>query len=73
MMRGVSWRGGSQEIARFMTTAQLKMEDIGIHGNVIKKFWWKKSNQDKNMRALWTFQAPNGIGTIVQKHITLFV
>jgi len=61
VMGGVSWRGGSQEVARPITTAQLKMEDAC---NIIEIFWWK-NNQNKKGRALWPFKAPNNIGTLV--------
>ncbi len=65
MIGGVSWRGGSQEVIIPTTIGQLKMDGACILYNVIEIFWPKKNNQDKNMKALWPFQAPNGIGTIV--------
>jgi hypothetical protein len=42
VMGGVSWRGGSWEVAKLIVIAWLKMEDTCIFYNVIKKFWWKK-------------------------------
>jgi hypothetical protein len=39
VMGGVFWRGGSQEVAKPMATAWLKMEDTCIFGNVIEFFW----------------------------------
>jgi hypothetical protein len=47
------------------------MEDICILCNVVNLT--KKSDQGRNMKALWPFQASNGIGTIVQKYIDMFV
>jgi hypothetical protein len=39
---GVSWRGGSQEVAKLTIIAQVKMEDVCILCNVIKKIWQRK-------------------------------
>ncbi len=64
MMGGVSSRGGSREVDRFMVIVQLKMEDVCILRNVIEILKWRKSNQDKKMKASLSFQAPNGIGII---------
>ncbi len=36
MMGGVSSRGGSREVDRFMAIVQLKMEDVCILRNVIE-------------------------------------
>jgi hypothetical protein len=41
-MGGVSWRGGSREVVKFMATTQLKMEDACIFCNVIETFWRRK-------------------------------
>jgi hypothetical protein len=41
-MRDVSWRGGSQEVARPITIAQLKMEDVFSCCNVVEIFCGKK-------------------------------
>jgi hypothetical protein len=46
-MGGVCWRGGSQEIAKPLATARLKMEDVCILYNVIKTFWWRKMTKVK--------------------------
>jgi hypothetical protein len=50
VMEGVSWRSGSQEVAKPMTTSQLKMEDACIFCNVIEFFLTKKFNLDKKMK-----------------------
>jgi hypothetical protein len=47
-----------------MVIVQLKMEDVCILRNVIEILKWRKSNQDKKMKASLSFQAPNGIGII---------
>ncbi len=52
VMGDVFWRGGSQEVARPTTTAQLKMEDAY---NIIEFFWRKKVTKPKKGRALWPF------------------
>jgi len=41
-MGDVSWRGGSQEVARPKAIAQLKVEDAGSLYNVVEIFYWKK-------------------------------
>ncbi len=41
-MGGVFWRGGSRKVVRPTTTAWLRMEDVYIFCNVIKKIYWKK-------------------------------
>jgi hypothetical protein len=41
VMGGVSWKGGSQEIVKPTTITLLKMEDICILCNVIKKIIWR--------------------------------
>jgi len=46
-----------------MAVARLKIEDTCILCNVTKKNLLKKGDQGRKMRALWSLQAPNGIGT----------
>jgi len=46
-MGGVSWRGGSWEIAKLMVIAQFKMENICIFCIVIEMFWRKKVTKVK--------------------------
>jgi hypothetical protein len=41
------------------------MEDVCNLCNVIEIFLLKKNNQNKNKKALLSFQTPNNIGTIV--------
>jgi hypothetical protein len=41
-MGGVFWRGGSREVTKPTVATQLKMEDVCIFCNVIKKHLWKK-------------------------------
>jgi hypothetical protein len=60
VMGGVFWKGGSQEVAKPMAIAQLKMEDTCIFCNVIETFW-----QRKVIKVERVFQASNGIGTIM--------
>jgi hypothetical protein len=62
---GHALKGGNQEVAKPIITAWLKMEDACILCNVIKNFWRKKVTKTKKRRALWPFETPNGIGTIV--------
>jgi hypothetical protein len=64
-MRGVFGRGGSREVTKPTTTAQLKMENACILRNVIETFLWMKSDQSRKMRALCPLQTPNGIGISV--------
>jgi hypothetical protein len=46
-MGDVSWRGGSQEVAKPTTTIQLKMEDSCSLCNVIEIFCQKKVTKTK--------------------------
>ncbi len=48
VMGGVSWRGGSWEVARPMITAQLKMANVCIFYNVIEFFLWRKITKTKS-------------------------
>jgi len=61
---GVSWRGGSQEVIKLISTTQLKMEDVYIIYNVIEIIWWKKVTKIKKGVSL-SFLSSNNIGTIV--------
>ncbi len=66
VMEGVWWRDGSQEVTKPMAIG-LKMEDVLQCETKHEIFFMKESNQDNNqdrkMRDLWPFQAPNDIGT----------
>jgi hypothetical protein len=42
VMRGVSWRGESQEVVKPMAIARLKIKDIYILCNMIETFWRRK-------------------------------
>jgi hypothetical protein len=64
-MGGVFWRDGSWEVAKPTTITQFKMEDVCNLYNVIKNVLPKKSNQYKKKKVFLSFQAPNGIDTIV--------
>jgi hypothetical protein len=63
-MGDVYWRGGTQELAKPMAIAWLKMEDICIFCNAIKKIWQKKVIKVKRWKP-FNLQVSNGIGTIV--------
>ncbi len=47
VMGGVSWKGGSGEVAKPMAIARLKMEDVCIFYNVIETFWQRKVTKVK--------------------------
>jgi hypothetical protein len=72
-MGGVSWKGGSWEVAKPTTNAQLKMEEVCILYDVIETFLMKKSDQGRKMRAFCPLQALNDIGIIMLKDIGMFV
>jgi hypothetical protein len=56
---------GNQEVVKPMTIVQFKMENVCSLCKVIFKKLSKKNNLDRKRRALYSFQAPNGIDTIV--------
>jgi hypothetical protein len=63
---GMSWRGGSQEVAKLMATIRLKMEDTCIFCSVIETFWQRKMIKvEKDECFFWPFQASNDISIIM--------
>jgi hypothetical protein len=61
----VSWRGGSWEVIKLTPAACPMMEDAYNLCNVIEIFYKRKITKTEKKKAFWSFQTPNGIGTIV--------
>jgi hypothetical protein len=71
-MGNMFWKGGSRNATRPMPTTGLKMEDACNLYNVIEFFCWRTVTKTKK-EGLLVSQTPNGISTILQKHIDMLM
>jgi hypothetical protein len=73
VMGGVSWRGGSQEVAKPMAITQFKMEDTYIFCNVIEVFLQKRMTQVERWRPSDLFKLQMILDNCVKTHWRVYV